>query len=318
MTEMVEGEVVIRSKYLGMGHPPGYRPTEQRLLLSCEGKNYELAVFTSGYHFEKHFFGRAREDHCDFCGGSLGQFLKAIGRPYISEDFGKSSDESPDEEIRVEAAYVIYLDLPELSLEATERALKVFIRSVLELSADNVSYGASLADEMKNWEEKRGRWIGWLKSGAPPLPISIAPGAFAELGKEVAKKMEDGLISQGFARDELGLLRKEPDPVAEAPKSYVVSRLTDIATAYEEQESIYLSPGSWPPQSIVVAGRVRHYSEFARDVRRNLHKRLWVAYMPLKHRLIMFDPENDNFGTLMLRAAPDFLEAMEKIEIPRQ
>lgn len=295
--------------YLGLGYPVGYRSLQQILAVSLGDKTYELDVYTANFHRERHFFEKEYyEKNCWFCGQSFNKFWARNGKDPILEEFRK---------VKIDKAFVVYTDFPELTFENIEWLVRNFVINLMPKVNPRVVWNwMSREEELKHWQEERENRLKWLKNGAPPYSISVAPNALDSLPDEGQKEFRELFQELGYEEKEDGSLRKEARVIKEDLLAEAVERqLLKIADEEKEGGEIYLSPASWPPQRLVHAGGKRYLiSDFNED---NHKERCWVGYLRNKKILVLFESRGEGCKRLKLYDDPDFLEAMTLVYKPR-
>ena len=303
-----EIEVKVTALYFGLGYPPGYRSREQILAVAVGDKVYELDIYTAAFHNERHFFEKEYyEKNCRICGKAFNNFWQRNSKDSLLEEFLK---------VKIDKAFAVYIDSAELTFESVERLVRNFITNLIPNSNPRIVWRDGKAEkELKHWQEERERIIQWLKDGAPPYSISVAPEAFDDLPEEGQKEFRELFAELGYEEKGDGSLHKEAEVIKEDLLAEAVERqLLKIADEEKEDGEIYLSPASWPPLGVVHAGDKRYLiSDFNED---NHRERCWVGYLRKKKTLIFFESKGGGCKKLVIAADPDFLEAMTLVYKP--
>jgi len=304
-----ELEVKVMPLYLGLGYPAGYRSLQQALLVVIGDKAYELDVYTVIFHKERHFFEEEYyAENCRLCSRTFNNFWGKKVDTFLEEIF----------KIRVEQAFGVYTDFPELSYKDIEWLVKNFVLNLMpDIGAVKIVWGGSGKEkELQHWEKDRARRIKWLKEGAPPYSMGIAPDALDNLPEEEKEVFKDVFEEMGFEEKEDGSLHKKAEVIKEDLLAEVVERrLLKIATAEKEDGEIYLSPASWPGLGLVVAGGKRYLiHHFDKE---SYKERCWIGYLRNKKILVLFESKGSGCKELKIDSDPDFLEAMTLVYRPQ-
>lgn len=302
-------EVKVTPFYLGLGYPVGYRSLDQILAVAVGEKIYEVDVYTVTFHKERHFFEKEYyEKNCRICGRSFNKFWTKNSKDPILEEF---------REVKIDKVFAVYTDLPELTFENIEWLVRNFVINLMpEVNPRVVWNWMSGEEELKHWQEDHDKWLQWLKKGAPPYSISVAPNALDNLSEEQRQEWQEAMVKFGFEKKDDGTLHKKAEEIKEDLLAEAVERrLLKIADEEKEDGEVYLSPASWPFQGLVRAGGKRYLiSDFNED---NPKERCWVGYLRNKKILVLFESKGEGRKRLKLCAEPDFLEAMTLVYKPR-
>jgi hypothetical protein len=303
--------VEVSSLYLGLGYPKGYRSLSAEVFLDFNDKRYALEVFTNHYHQDEHRRGIITKsmENCLLCKSPNQLRRTAVHQP--PEIVRKTNKKF---EKRIDEAYCMLIDRDELGREDIEAYVRELMKmlnfenEILVAWPDNFD-----EEERQSWEKGHLQRLGWLRAGAPPASIQIDPHAFDSLSEASQERFRAKLEQAGFMERRDGSLYKSSDKIKDAPREMVEEKVLQIASLEEEHEGVYLSNGSWPPLSTVVAGGMRHRITLDEGVRR----RYWMCYLQSKKLLLYLDPVTLIYESLQLQDDPDFLEAMQLIGAPR-
>lgn len=279
------GCIILSCPHYGLGYPEGYRPLGADINVAWNEKRLFVTVETHAGHM----IGHEQEDFYE---------------PHTSCDAGSVLRDSEED-----SSWRVIIDEKELSWLECEKAIRLLL-SHIEKDAGKIQFvwdQRNEEDELRSWKKEEERRIKWLKNGARPFKVALAPSFvedMARLSGETAEEAEKDFQERGFARNAQGILERGPSLVDDGVAEVFEVALKEIALKLQDQGPLYLSSASWPHISFV-AGTKKYRTDEGKDI----GQRAWFGYLQESKKAALLYARNE-YRIIEVLNDPDFLPAM--------